>query len=90
MKYAKKYARNSIVRTGLVVCGLLAAGSLAGGCNRPEAQAGAPPQMPPPAVTVASAVSRDVPVYLDEIGKCTAVESVSMTPQVAGAITERH
>jgi multidrug efflux system membrane fusion protein len=41
-------------------------------------------------VTVSEAVSNDVPVYLDEIGKCTALESVTITPQVAGIITERR
>ena len=46
--------------------------------------------MPPPAVTTAKAISQDVPVYLDEIGRCTAVEAVTITPQVAGIITERH
>jgi multidrug efflux system membrane fusion protein len=45
---------------------------------------------PPASVTVSAAVSRDVPVYLDEIGKNGAFESVTVTPQVAGRITERH
>jgi len=45
---------------------------------------------PPTLVTVSVAVSRDVPVYLDEIGKNGAFESVTVTPQVAGRITERH
>ncbi len=47
-------------------------------------------QMPVAAVTVATAVSRDVPDYLDEIGKNYASESVTIMPQVAGRITERH
>jgi multidrug efflux system membrane fusion protein len=41
-------------------------------------------------VTVATAVAQDVPVYLDEIGKCAAVELVNVMPQVSGRITERH
>ena len=45
---------------------------------------------PPASVTVSTAVSRDVPVYLDEIGKNGAFESVTVTPQVGGRITERH
>ena len=60
------------------------------GCNRGQAQAQGAPQMPPPRVTVSDAVSQEVPVYLDEIGKGTALESVTITPQVAGIITERH
>jgi len=50
----------------------------------------AAPERPPSLVTVSAAVSRDVPVYLDEIGKNGAFESVTVTPQVAGRITERH
>jgi membrane fusion protein, multidrug efflux system len=50
----------------------------------------AAPERPPTLVTVSAAVSRDAPVYLDEIGKNGAFESVTVTPQVAGRITERH
>ncbi len=42
--------------------------------------------MPPALVTVATTVSRDVPEYIDEIGKCTARETVSIQPQVGGKI----
>jgi multidrug efflux system membrane fusion protein len=49
----------------------------------------AAPERPPTLVTVSAAVSRDVPIYLDEIGKNGAFESVTVTPQVAGRITER-
>jgi membrane fusion protein, multidrug efflux system len=63
---------------------------LAGGCSRSSPQA-AGPQLPPPSlVTVTPAKAQDVPVYLDEIGKSYAFESVTVTPQVAGRITERH
>jgi membrane fusion protein, multidrug efflux system len=50
----------------------------------------AAPERAPTLVTVSAAESRDVPVYLDEIGKNGAFESVTVTPQVAGRITERH
>lgn len=60
------------------------------GCNRSAAQASGPAAMPPPLVTVGTAQSKDVPVYLDEIGKCSALESVTITPQVAGIIIQRH
>lgn len=59
----------------------------ASGCKSSSAQA--PFQMPPPPVTVAMAVAHDVPVYLDEIGKSGAFESVTVTPQISGRITER-
>jgi len=45
---------------------------------------------PPAPVSVAAAVSRDVPVYLDSIGKTVASEVVSIQPQVSGRITEIH
>jgi len=62
----------------------------AAGCNRASPQAADPQMPPPPLVTVAKARAQDVPVYLDEIGKGGAFESVTVTPQVGGRITERH
>ena len=62
----------------------------AGGCNRASPQAADPQMPPPPLVTVTKATAQDVPVYLDEIGKSYAFESVTVTPQVGGRITERH
>jgi multidrug efflux system membrane fusion protein len=55
-------------------------------CSKP---AGTSMKMPPAQVTVTTSVSRDTPVYLDEIGKVTALEVVTITPQVAGQITKR-
>src|SRR5258706_16057801 len=47
--------------------------------------------MPPPAlVSVAKAQARDVTVYPNEIGKSYACESVTVTPQVGGRITQRQ
>jgi len=43
---------------------------------------------PPSPVTVAAAVSQDVPVYLDEVGRTVAREVVSVLPEVSGRITE--
>ena len=57
-------------------------------CSKGNVQAA--PAMPPPLVTVASATAQDVPKYLDEIGRNTAFEAVTITPQVGGRITERH
>ena len=59
------------------------------GCSKQDPQASGF-QMPAPLVTVTQAVARDVPFYLDEIGKNGAFESVTVTPQVAGRIMERH
>ena len=57
------------------------------GCGKKD-----PPafERPPAPVSVATAVAQDVPVYLDEIGKCVAREMVSIQPQVSGRITEIH
>ena len=57
------------------------------GCGRKPP---APAPKPPRAVTVAAAAVKDVPVYLDEIGNCTAYEAVMVQPQVSGALTAIH
>jgi len=58
------------------------------GCSRTRVQAA--PAMPAPLVTIVKASAHDVPRYLDEIGRNGAFESVTVTPQVGGRITERH
>jgi multidrug efflux system membrane fusion protein len=59
------------------------------GCKPP-----APPQkgfeMPPALVVVANAVTADVPLYQDEVGRCVSRESVTLMPQVAGRIVQIH
>jgi multidrug efflux system membrane fusion protein len=49
-----------------------------------------PFERPPSPVTVAVAVSQDVPLYLDEVGHTVAREVVSVQPEVSGKITEIH
>ncbi len=68
---------------------LLGLSALTPACKRVEG-ATAAPQRPPSPVRVASAVERDVPVYLEQIGKSTAPEVVSIQAQVAGQITRIH
>ena len=58
------------------------------GCSKKSTQAAGLPQFAP-LVTVARATARDVPVYLEEIGRSGAFESVTVTPQISGRITER-
>jgi membrane fusion protein, multidrug efflux system len=58
------------------------------GCGHTQVQAA--PAIPAPLVTLANATAQDVPQYLDEIGRNGAFESVTVTPQVGGRITERH
>jgi membrane fusion protein, multidrug efflux system len=52
-----------------------------------EVKAAQPPGRP---VTVAKALTKDVPVYLDEIGTCAAYETVQVQAQVSGKIIERN
>ncbi len=49
-------------------------------------------QPPPPIrpVLVATVTSKDVPLYLDEIGTCAAYETVQVQAQVTGQILARH
>ena len=69
---------------------LLASLFIAAGCGAPPAPSGPPPERPPAPVSATKAVARDVPVYLDEIGRCVARETVSVKSQVAGQITTVH
>lgn len=44
----------------------------------------------PRTVEVAKVIQKDVPLYLDEIGTCTAFETVQVQAQVSGQITARN
>jgi membrane fusion protein, multidrug efflux system len=74
----------SISATALVTAGFFFSVT---GC---EQKAPASFDRPPAPVTVAPAIARDVPLYLDEIGKFVAREVVSIQPQVSGRITKIH
>lgn len=50
-------------------------------------KAAVPP--PPRPVAVAKVITRDVPLYLDEIGTCAAAETVQVQAQVTGQIISR-
>src|SRR5438876_4497309 len=52
-----------------------------------EAEAAQPPVRP---VLVAKVITKDVPLYLDEIGTCAAYETVQVQAQVSGQIIGRH
>ena len=47
-------------------------------------------QPPPRPVTVANVTTQDVPLYLDEIGTCTAHETVQVQAQITGQIMARN
>jgi multidrug efflux system membrane fusion protein len=52
-----------------------------------EGNAAQPPARP---ATVAKVITKDVPLYLDEIGTCAAYETVQVQAQVNGVIMARH
>ncbi len=83
---AENHLNFRYLRLGCLLLAITLSG--ASGCGKQSAQ-GAPQGLPPALVTVAQAATRDVPEYLDEIGKNIASESVTITPQVAGKIIER-
>lgn len=60
---------------------------LSAGCAKEQAMSF---ERPPAPVTVAAAVTEDVPVYLDQIGKCAAREVVEIRPQAPGRIMNIH
>jgi multidrug efflux system membrane fusion protein len=53
----------------------------------PKKESAVPPPRP---VAVAKVVTKDVPLYLDEIGTCTAAETVQIQAQVSGQIISRE
>ncbi|HZZ42823.1 MAG TPA: efflux RND transporter periplasmic adaptor subunit [Tepidisphaeraceae bacterium] len=56
----------------------------------PGVGAASMPQRPPAPVQVAKAITKTVPIYIDEIGTCSPREFVQIRPQVAGKIMELH
>ncbi|PTY00732.1 hypothetical protein DB346_14025 [Verrucomicrobia bacterium LW23] len=64
---------------------ILSAGLAA--CHKPPQQM---PQRPVPSVTTFTAVQKDVPHYLADIGRCVSLEMVQVVPQVGGKIMEIH
>lgn len=62
--------------------------ALLAACSKPNTAASAMPAMPPKAVTAATAITRDVPQYLDADGVTTASQSINIVSQVEGQIVE--
>lgn len=65
--------------------GCLLAILLLAGCGKQEATSF---ERPPAPVTVEPAVAKDVPIYLDAVGKTVAREAVMIQPQISGRITQ--
>lgn len=68
------------------ILSLLFLAVLFAGCKKPAPA----PVRPPRPVIAATATARDVPLYIDEIGRCVAFEFVTIRPQVSGLVTEIH
>ena len=79
----ERHAQFAVSAAVLLLAAL--AGASCGGKKDPQAF-----ERPPAPVTVSQALVREVPVYLDEVGKCVAREVVSIQPQVSGRITQLH
>lgn len=81
--------RSRVPRWGVFLFVILAAFAVARTLQRgvEQKKATQPPVRP---VLVAKVISKDVPIYLDEIGTCAAYETVQVQAQVSGKIMQRH
>jgi multidrug efflux system membrane fusion protein len=80
----RRFGRRTVYIAGAVVLILLVL-LLRGIATHKKAS----PPSPPRPVAVAKVITKDVPLYLDEIGTCTAAETVQVQAQVAGQIISR-
>ncbi|MEA2708776.1 MAG: rane fusion protein multidrug efflux system [Phycisphaerales bacterium] len=78
------------MRVVLALGVLTALALVVAGCHKDESAAAAAPARPPAMVAVAQVITRDVPIYLDEVGRTAPKESVTIQPQVTGKVTEVH
>jgi membrane fusion protein, multidrug efflux system len=78
-----------IPRWGMFLFVILAAFAVARTLQR-GVETGKTTQAPVRPVLVAKVISKDVPLYLDEIGTCAAYETVQVQAQVTGKIMQRH
>jgi membrane fusion protein, multidrug efflux system len=81
--------KQRIPRWGIFLFVILAAFAVARTLQRGVATAKLT-QTPVRPVLVAKVISKDVPIYLDEIGTCAAYETVQVQAQVSGKIMARH
>lgn len=81
--------QSSLIRPSCI--GLTLALAIVAGCKKGDSKAAAAGGMPPPLVTVVTAVAQDVPIYIDEpVGKVVASEMVTIKPQVTGMLMARN
>jgi len=85
---SKNISSRSVPRWAYIVFAVLAVFFLwRAYVQQKKAAAAAKPPVRP--VLVAKVTTKDVPLYLDEIGSCSAVETVQVQSQVSGAIVSR-
>jgi membrane fusion protein, multidrug efflux system len=84
-----KKQQQRIPRWGVFLFVILAAFAVAKTLQR-GVQTAKSTQAPVRPVLVAKVMSKDVPIYLDEIGTCAAYETVQVQAQVSGKIMQRH
>jgi multidrug efflux system membrane fusion protein len=89
MKVAGGKRQQRIPRWGIFLFVILAALAVAKTLQRgaESKKAAQPPARP---VLVVKVMSKDVPIYLEEIGTCAAFETVQVQAQVSGKILARH
>lgn len=73
-----------------VTCGGFASIVLLASACQDQSSSGSVFERPPAPVRTALALAKAVPVYLDEIGRCTPHAFVNVVPQVTGWILVRH
>jgi multidrug efflux system membrane fusion protein len=78
-----------IPRWGMFLFVILAAFAVARTLQR-GVETGKSTKPPVRPVLVAKVISKDVPLYLDEIGTCAAYETVQVQAQISGKILARH
>src|SRR5207302_8465173 len=81
--------KQRIPRWGIFLSVILAAFAVARTLQR-GVETAKSTQAPVRPVLVAPVISKDAPIYLDEIGTCAAYETVQVQAQVSGQITARH
>src|SRR5437899_6146715 len=81
----RRYGRKRVYLVSGIVVILVALSAIRVITSRQKA---APPPAPR-SVAVAKVITQDVPLYLDEIGTCTAAETVQVQAQISGQIISR-
>lgn len=82
MPFVRRLDRRRLPRAAGLALLLLAAGGCGKGAELPVLE------RPPIPVTVFAAIAKDVPLYLDQIGRAVASEVVTLEPRVTGKILE--